>query len=247
MSHDTPRTEYDVEQAAARLERSHPADILAEALAQFPGLSISFSGAEDVALIDMAQRAAGADAFRVFSLDTGRLHGETLAFIERVREPLRDHDRARQPAGRAARGAGAREGTVLLPPRRASGMLRDPQGRAARPRAARRPRLRNRPAQGPEPRHPLRPAGGAARCWIWTRGGSHGQVQSPGQLLIDAGLGLHPDLSRALQPVARPRLQVDRLRALHPRRRTPASTNGPASVVVGRGDAEGVRGCTRST
>ena len=86
MSHDTLRTEYDVEQAAARLERSHPADILAEALAQFPGLSISFSGAEDVVLIDMAQRAAGADAFRVFSLDTGRLHGETLAFIERVRE-----------------------------------------------------------------------------------------------------------------------------------------------------------------
>ena len=85
-SHDTPRTEYDVEQAAARLERSHPADILAEALAQFPGLSISFSGAEDVVLIDMAQRAAGVEAFRVFSLDTGRLHGETLAFIERVRE-----------------------------------------------------------------------------------------------------------------------------------------------------------------
>ena len=85
-SHDTLRTEYDIEQAAARLERSHPADILAEALAQFPGLSISFSGAEDVVLIDMAQRAAGVDAFRVFSLDTGRLHGETLAFIERVRE-----------------------------------------------------------------------------------------------------------------------------------------------------------------
>ena len=78
--------EYDAAEAAARLERAHPADIVAEALERFPGLSISFSGAEDAALIDMAHRAAGPDGFRVFSLDTGRLHGETLAYLETVRE-----------------------------------------------------------------------------------------------------------------------------------------------------------------
>ena len=52
--------DYDAAEAAARLERAHPADIVAEALERFPGLSISFSGAEDAALIDMAHRAAGA-------------------------------------------------------------------------------------------------------------------------------------------------------------------------------------------
>ena len=86
MTQTTLTAEYDVEEAAARLERAHPAEIVAEALERFAGLRISFSGAEDVALIEMAHRAGGAGSFRVFSLDTGRLHGETLAYIERVRE-----------------------------------------------------------------------------------------------------------------------------------------------------------------
>ena len=47
-------------------------------------VAISFSGAEDVVLIDMAHRE-GLD-FAVFSLDTGRLHPETHAYLERVRE-----------------------------------------------------------------------------------------------------------------------------------------------------------------
>ena len=45
--------------------------------------AIAFSGAEDVALIDMAV-ASGQD-FSVFCLDTGRLHAETYRFVERVR------------------------------------------------------------------------------------------------------------------------------------------------------------------
>lgn len=86
MTQPAPTDAYDAAEAAARLERAHPADIIAEALDRFPGLSISFSGAEDVALIDMAHRAVGPRGFRVFSLDTGRLHGETLAYLETVRE-----------------------------------------------------------------------------------------------------------------------------------------------------------------
>lgn len=46
--------------------------------------AISFSGAEDVVLIDMAHRL-GLE-FNIFSLDTGRLHPETYAYLEQVRE-----------------------------------------------------------------------------------------------------------------------------------------------------------------
>ena len=78
----------EIEQTAARLASSHPADIIAAALSTFERLTISFSGAEDVALIDLAAREAQrlARGFRVFTLDTGRLHPETLEFIERVRD-----------------------------------------------------------------------------------------------------------------------------------------------------------------
>jgi phosphoadenosine phosphosulfate reductase len=70
---------------AARLEGSEPREIVALALEEYsPEVGLSFSGAEDVVLIDMAV-AIGAP-FRVFSLDTGRLHPETYQFIERVRK-----------------------------------------------------------------------------------------------------------------------------------------------------------------
>ncbi len=49
--------------------------------------AIAFSGAEDVVLIDMAANTG--QSFSVFCLDTGRLHPETYAFIERVREHYR--------------------------------------------------------------------------------------------------------------------------------------------------------------
>ncbi len=63
----------------------HPRDILALAIQEYaPDVAISFSGAEDVVLVDMASRVGG--AFRVFSLDTGRLHPETYQFLEKVRD-----------------------------------------------------------------------------------------------------------------------------------------------------------------
>ena len=81
-------TAFNVDEAALRLAAADPADIIAEALERFPGLSISFSGAEDVVLVDMASRAAERTGarFRVFTLDTGRLHPETAAYLETVRE-----------------------------------------------------------------------------------------------------------------------------------------------------------------
>ncbi|MCK5669497.1 MAG: phosphoadenylyl-sulfate reductase, partial [Gammaproteobacteria bacterium] len=61
-----------------------PSEILALAMEHFEDLSISFSGAEDVVLIDMAVQIK--PDIKVFSLDTGRLHPETYQFIERVRD-----------------------------------------------------------------------------------------------------------------------------------------------------------------
>lgn len=70
---------------AAEYAARSPQDMVELALGEYGvELSISFSGAEDVALIDMAAQTGR--PFRVFSLDTGRLHAETYSFLQRVRE-----------------------------------------------------------------------------------------------------------------------------------------------------------------
>ena len=58
--------------------------LLEDAFSRFDRIAVSFSGAEDVVLVDMATRVLGGDA-PVFCLDTGRLHPETLRFLETVR------------------------------------------------------------------------------------------------------------------------------------------------------------------
>ena len=73
-----------IEALAARLAESDPGDIIEHALGvNGPDVPISFSGAEDVVLVDMARRTGL--PFRVFTLDTGRLHPETYRFLDRVR------------------------------------------------------------------------------------------------------------------------------------------------------------------
>lgn len=64
-----------------------PEQLLEDAFSRFgtEKIAISFSGAEDVVLIDMASTILGRDV-PVFTLDTGRLHPETHRFIETVRE-----------------------------------------------------------------------------------------------------------------------------------------------------------------
>ncbi|MCK4492416.1 MAG: phosphoadenylyl-sulfate reductase [Methylococcales bacterium] len=61
-----------------------PRKILRTALEQFENIALSFSGAEDVILIDMALQMK--KDIQVFSLDTGRLHPETYRYIEQVRQ-----------------------------------------------------------------------------------------------------------------------------------------------------------------
>lgn len=75
----------EAEALAASLHDKQPYHVVEAALARFGrDLKISFSGAEDVLVVDLAAQIAGPDV-TVFSLDTGRLHPETLRFIDDVR------------------------------------------------------------------------------------------------------------------------------------------------------------------
>lgn len=75
--------ELNIEQLAKEYDNKTPQEIIDLALSKFTNIAISFSGAEDVVLIDMAKNTG--KKFRVFSLDTGRLHPETYQFLEEVR------------------------------------------------------------------------------------------------------------------------------------------------------------------
>ncbi len=76
---------FDVAELAAVYASKSPQDILKLAFEHFGDeLWISFSGAEDVVLVDMAWKLN--KNVKVFSLDTGRLHPETYRFIDQVRE-----------------------------------------------------------------------------------------------------------------------------------------------------------------
>jgi phosphoadenosine phosphosulfate reductase len=76
--------ELDFPTLDAELSQQSPQQIIKRALSLFDNISISFSGAEDVVLIDMAHKIN--PNVKVFSLDTGRLHPETYQFIDRVRK-----------------------------------------------------------------------------------------------------------------------------------------------------------------
>lgn len=76
--------DIDIEKLQAGLQGSNPRKILRAALEHFSNIAISFSGAEDVVLIDMALQIDR--NIQVFTLDTGRLHPETYRFLEEVRK-----------------------------------------------------------------------------------------------------------------------------------------------------------------
>lgn len=74
----------NIEQIQTELQGKNPRKILRHALENYDKVAISFSGAEDVILIDMALKIR--QDIQIFSLDTGRLHPETYQFIEQVRK-----------------------------------------------------------------------------------------------------------------------------------------------------------------
>lgn len=77
-------TNDEINSLADEYAEKNPKEIIALALESTQNLAISFSGAEDVVLIDLALKLK--KDIQVFTLDTGRLHAETYAFIDKVRE-----------------------------------------------------------------------------------------------------------------------------------------------------------------
>ena len=80
----SPRPPADTATPDHPAHEPSPVAVLKEAFSGFEKIAISFSGAEDVVLIDMACRLV--ETLSVFSLDTGRLHPETYRFIDQVRQ-----------------------------------------------------------------------------------------------------------------------------------------------------------------
>lgn len=81
---EAPVSEEDVQALNRQFEGSPPVEMLTYVLERYgKSASIAFSGAEDVALIEMA--ASTGLPFSVFTLETGRLHPETYRFLDKVR------------------------------------------------------------------------------------------------------------------------------------------------------------------
>jgi phosphoadenosine phosphosulfate reductase len=77
-------TVEELAQLALEFEQAPPERTVRWALERFGrDVAIAFSGAEDVALLDIAAKSGL--PFCVFTLDTGRLHQQTYRFIEKVR------------------------------------------------------------------------------------------------------------------------------------------------------------------
>jgi phosphoadenosine phosphosulfate reductase len=74
----------ELTQLQSELAGKNPRVILRKALGLFDNIAISFSGAEDVVLIDLALSIR--NDISVFCLDTGRLHPQTYRYIEKVRK-----------------------------------------------------------------------------------------------------------------------------------------------------------------
>lgn len=81
---NTTVRELNIAQIQSEYAAKSPQQILKLALERFDNIAISFSGAEDVVLIDMASKLT--QNLQVFSLDTGRLHPQTYELLDRVRE-----------------------------------------------------------------------------------------------------------------------------------------------------------------
>lgn len=77
-------SQLDIAKIQSEYESQSPKQIIEFALNKFDNIAISFSGAEDVVLIDMAAKVT--KNLQIFSIDTGRLHSETYQFLEKVRQ-----------------------------------------------------------------------------------------------------------------------------------------------------------------
>jgi phosphoadenosine phosphosulfate reductase len=80
----SPPDEAQIDTLNGRFSEANPEAVIKYMLERYgENATIAFSGAEDVAVIDMAAKSG--EPFSVFTLDTGRLHPETYRFIDKVR------------------------------------------------------------------------------------------------------------------------------------------------------------------
>lgn len=77
-------TPADIDALNIEHAQSEPKAILQCAFERWPAAWVSFSGAEDVVLLELASKLR--PRVSAFTLDTGRLHPETYQFIERIRQ-----------------------------------------------------------------------------------------------------------------------------------------------------------------
>ncbi|WP_396586600.1 phosphoadenylyl-sulfate reductase [Bermanella sp. R86510] len=77
-------TNDEISEINETLASKQPKEIIKHGINQFDNIAVSFSGAEDVVLVDMAVKIN--PNVHVFCLDTGRLHPETYAFLDKVRK-----------------------------------------------------------------------------------------------------------------------------------------------------------------
>ncbi|MCL5041177.1 MAG: phosphoadenylyl-sulfate reductase [Gammaproteobacteria bacterium] len=77
-------TQFDPQALAEKYAKATPQDILSLAFEHFDNLWLSFSGADDIVVLDMAWKLN--KNIKVFTLDTGRLHPETYQFLQQVRD-----------------------------------------------------------------------------------------------------------------------------------------------------------------
>jgi phosphoadenosine phosphosulfate reductase len=191
------------------------------------GLSTAFQ-IDGVALLDMAYELD--PSIQVFSVDTGRLPTETYELIERLRDRYPGLDlQLLSPEARQVQAMVSLHGPNLFHTQveKRLLLLQRPQGAAAdaAPRDAR--CVDHRPAPRPvgdAHRHPQdrdRPRPRRDR-----------QAQSARRVDGGRGVGLRARARRPVPPALRPRLHVDRLRAVHARAR-PGRGGARRPLVVG--------------
>ena len=217
--------------AAKALSHAEPSEILRFALETWSErCPIAFGGAEEIVLIDMATRLGL--PFRVVTVDTGRLHAETYAYLDDVRRRYGVSIEAYLPDTTAL--------TAFLREKGLNSFYREghreccgirkiaPLGRAlAGCEAWVTGRRRD---QGPPARADLDDLRDGSTPF--GSGRSTRQGQPPRRVDARRALGLHPAPRRSLQPAPRAGLHVHRMRAVHaadPARPAPAR----GALVVG--------------
>ncbi len=224
------------------IERSAEA-VIANAFERFEAdqIAISFSGAEDVVLIDIATKLR--PNVQVFSLDTGTPAPGNLQIHRTDSRPLRNPYRSVDARSSGRPRPGGPKGPVQLLSGWPPGMLLDPQDQAATT-ASRRASTPGSPDNGAT--RASRVEVSPNRTTLHFRQSitaSSSSTRSPAGLLRRR-LGIHPGKRRALQPVARRRLHEHRLRAMHTSGR-PARARTQRPLVVGRSRRKGMRSaCT---